>query len=168
MVVHRLGADGDEGLDWFHGLAEAPAGTAKRRTATGPPAARAARAESRNRLARHYIVKARQQLRRFFLHGGPEHGSHFIHLPLDALRPEDRCAEFLHPRQVEPLELLHLEHALQEEDLPAPGLEDAQALQLIRAAGHGELPKGMVEVPGEKLELLRFRVQIDVEVLAHD
>src|SRR5208337_5567774 len=85
LVVHGLGADGDEGLDWFHGLAEAAAAATKRRTATAG-AAGAAWAESGNRLARDYIIKTCEQLSRFCLHGGPEHGSQFIHLPLDALR----------------------------------------------------------------------------------
>ena len=105
------------------------------------PRARPTEAARHNRFAGHHPIEAREQLSRFFLHRWPEHRSQFIHLPLDALRVEDRFAKLLHPRQIKALEPFHLEHALQEEDLPAPGPEDAQMLQLISAAGYWELPK---------------------------
>src|ERR1035441_7652067 len=150
----------DKGLDRFHRLPEAPAWGTKRRTAP-------TLAACRNRFAGHHLVEARHQTSRIFTTRRPEQGSQFVHLPLDALRLENGLAKLFHVRQVKPLELLDLEHSLQEEDLPAPGLQEAQALQLIRAAGHRELTERMVEVPSQKLKLLGFRVQIDVEVLAH-
>ena len=119
----------------------------------GRPAQAATEARPPGRLASHHAVELGQRLGRLFLDRGPEDGGEFIHLTLQAFGLEDRLAEFLQPGQVETFEFVHLVHALEKQDLSGPRLVDTQVLALLRSSNRIELAEGVVEVPGQELEL---------------
>jgi hypothetical protein len=116
-------------------------------------------------LTGHHLVEAGEFLCRFLLHCRLNRCGNLVHLMVKAFGLEDRLAEFPQLRQVERLELRHLENTLKEEVLPGPRFVDAQALSLFLSADHVKLAERVIMVPRYKHELPGFGVKIEVEVL---
>ena len=155
LVLHRLRASRHERLDGLGGLAVA----ASRIAHPGPER------EPLDRFARDDFVEARQFRVRLVLHRGPDGSGQFVHLLREAAGRADGLVEFGQTGEVEFLEGLDFEDAFEETVLAAPGMLDAHGLALLLRARHRELPEGVVQVPGQELELVGDRMKIDVIVL---
>src|SRR5439155_5840691 len=181
LVSDGLRAGVDKALDRFGRLKEssrtpktrtfaAIAGTWPRAAcalAAGPgPLEGATKTGRGNWLTRDHFVEARQFLVRFLLHPGSNRRANFLHLLTEAVRFENRLAEFVQLRKVEFFEGVDFKNPFQEPVLAAPRTVDAQVLALVPASHHPELTERMVKVPRHELKLPRFRMQINVVVLA--
>ena len=78
---------------------------------------------------------------------------------------EDRTLELLHAGQVGIFESRHRENPLEKAVLAGPGLLDTELFALVLAALHGEVAKGMVEVPRHELEPIGLRMQVHHVIL---
>src|SRR5258705_1846163 len=118
-----------------------------------------------HRLAGHGSFESRQAPAGFLRHRRPDRAGDLIHLLDESLWLENPLAEGFHVLEVKLLERLHLEHALEELVVAAPGTIDAQLLALLLRADQRELPEGVVQVPRNKLHFAGL-IEVDVVVLA--
>src|SRR5205085_6400106 len=93
-------------------------------------------------------------------------GGKFVHTSVKPLRDKEPRQKIFQMRAIDLAEFLHGHNPFEKAVFTKPGMPNAGAFALLRAAQHEVSAPGHIEVPRNETELVRFGVEVEIKVLA--